>query len=183
LLDNLSTRILENLISFQTRCRRLRIIEPANQPRFPINLAIIDLDNKFIETPVGDFAISKITLATIWFSRPSSESPNEGSIDRGLLIRSGHFAFSFTLKRERRSAIPITCARAFTANTVRLSSSAMSKSEALEMTSSRSRSSSSEVQALQLFIFLVAISSGHVRFRETRREVNFPANLRLQWRP
>jgi hypothetical protein len=45
--------------------------------------AIIDLDNKFIETPVGDFAISKITPATIWFSRPSSESPNEGSIDRG----------------------------------------------------------------------------------------------------
>jgi hypothetical protein len=49
------------------------------------------------------------------------------------------------------------------------------------MTSSRSRSSSSEVHALQLFIFLVAISSGHARFRETRREVNFPANLRLQW--
>jgi hypothetical protein len=41
----------------------------------------------------------------------------------------------------------------------------MSKSEAFEMTSSRSRSSSSEVQTLQLFIFLVAISSGHARFR------------------
>ena len=80
-------------------------------------------------------------------------------------MRSGHFAFSFTLKRERRSAIPIECARAFTATTVRPSSSAMSKSEALEMTNSRSRSSSSEVQALQLFILLVVISSGHARFR------------------
>jgi hypothetical protein len=49
----------------------------------------------------------------------------------------------------------------------------MSKSGAFEMTSSRSRSSSSEVQALQLFIFLVAISSGHARFRETRRESIF----------
>ncbi len=80
-------------------------------------------------------------------------------------MRSGHFAFSFTLKRERRSAIPIECARAFTATTVRPSSSAMSKSEALEMTNSRSRSSSSEVQALQLFILLVVISSGQARFR------------------
>ncbi len=80
-------------------------------------------------------------------------------------MRSDHFAFSFTPKRERRSAIPIACARAFTATTVRPSSSAMSKSEALEMTNSRSRSSSSEVQALQLFILLVVISSGHARFR------------------
>src|SRR5712692_11088526 len=59
----------------------------------------------------------------------------------------------------------IACARPFTATTVRPSSSAMSKSEALEITNSRSRSSSSEVQALQLFILLVVISSGHARFR------------------
>jgi hypothetical protein len=47
---------------------------------------IIDLDNKTIETPVGDFAISKITPATIWFSRSSSENPNDGSIDRSTGI-------------------------------------------------------------------------------------------------
>jgi hypothetical protein len=44
--------------------------------------AIIDLDSKFIETPLGVFAISKITPATVWFSRPGAKNPNEGSIDR-----------------------------------------------------------------------------------------------------
>ncbi len=41
----------------------------------------------------------------------------------------------------------------------------MSESEALERTSCRSRSSSAEVHALRLFVRLVAMSSGHARFR------------------
>jgi hypothetical protein len=69
------------------------------------------------------------------------------------------------INRECPRAIRNAWARALTAEAVRPRSSAMLDSEALEMTSSRSRSSSSEVQALQLFIFLVAISSGHARFR------------------
>jgi hypothetical protein len=113
-------------------------------------------------------AASGVANTLRWSRSPTPylyrHKPRRSSSD-SLLMRSGHFAFSFTLKRERRSAIPIACARAFTATTVRPSSSEMSKSEALEMTNSRSRSSSSEVQALQLFILLVVISSGHARFR------------------
>jgi hypothetical protein len=41
----------------------------------------------------------------------------------------------------------------------------MSKTEALEMTSSRSRSSSSIVQAFALFSFFPSVSPGHARFR------------------
>ena len=62
------------------------------------------------------------------------------------------------IKRERPRAIRIAWARALTAEAVRPRSSAMSDSEALEMTSCRSRSSSAEVHALELFIRLVAIS-------------------------
>jgi hypothetical protein len=41
----------------------------------------------------------------------------------------------------------------------------MSKTEALEMTSSRSRLSSSDVQAFALFIFFASFLRGHARFR------------------
>ena len=41
----------------------------------------------------------------------------------------------------------------------------MSKTEALEMTSSRSRLSSSEVQAFALFSFFPSVSPGYARFR------------------
>jgi hypothetical protein len=149
-----------------------------------------------------------------------------------LRTRCGHFAFAFTRNRERPSAIRRAWARALTATTVRPRSAAMSKTEALAMTSSRSRLSSSDVQAFALFIFFASFLRGHARFRaldaagffasalaarlplmvlivyfsslasarfdkntchalsksarafrETRREVNFPANLRLQGRP
>ena len=67
----------------------------------------------------------------------------------------GHFAFAFTRNRERPSAIRRAWARALTAFTVRPTSAAMSKTEALEMISFRSRFSSSEVQAFVLLGFFV----------------------------
>jgi hypothetical protein len=68
------------------------------------------------------------------------------------------------INRECPRAIRNAWARALTAEAVRPRSSAMSDSEALEMTSCRSRSSSAEVHALELFVRFVAIS-GHARFR------------------
>jgi hypothetical protein len=82
-----------------------------------------------------------------------------------LRTRCGHFAFAFTRNRERPSAIRRAWARALTATTVRPRSAAMSKTEALEMTSSRSRLSSSDVQAFALFIFFASFLRGHARFR------------------
>jgi hypothetical protein len=82
-----------------------------------------------------------------------------------LWTRCGHFAFAFTRNRERPSAIRRAWARALTATTVRPRSAAMSKTEALEMTSSRSRLSSSDVQAFALFIFFASFLRGHARFR------------------
>ena len=87
------------------------------------------------------------------------------SFSRGAWTWSDHFAFVFTINRERLRAIRIAWARALTAEAVRPKSSAMSDSETLETTSCRSCSSSSEVHASQLFIRLVAMSSGYARFR------------------
>jgi hypothetical protein len=76
-----------------------------------------------------------------------------------------HFALPIMIKRERPRAIRIAWARALTAEAVRPRSSAMSDSEALEMTSCRSRSSSAEVHAFALFDFFVSVSPGSARFR------------------
>ena len=86
-----------------------------------------------------------------------------------LRTRCDHFAFAFTRNRERPSAIRRAWARALTATTVRPRSTAMSKTEALEMTSSRSRSSSSEVQAFALFSFFPSVSPGSCSFPGSRR--------------
>jgi hypothetical protein len=86
-----------------------------------------------------------------------------------LRTRRGHFAFAFTRNRERPSAIRRAWARALTATTVRPRSAAMSKTEALEMTSSRSRSSSSVVQAFALFSFFPSVSPGACSFPGSRR--------------
>ena len=72
-----------------------------------------------------------------------------------------HFrGFAFIRNRERPSAIRRAWARALTAFTVRPRSSAMSKTEALEMISFRSRFSSSEVQAFVLLGLFRMIFSG-----------------------
>jgi hypothetical protein len=81
----------------------------------------------------------------------------------------GHFAFAFTRNRDRPRAIRRAWARALTATTVRPRSAAMSKTEALEMTSSRSRLSSSEVQAFALFSFFPSVSPGSCSFPGSRR--------------
>ncbi len=86
-----------------------------------------------------------------------------------LRTRCGHFAFAFTPNRERPSAIRRAWACALTATTVRPRSAAMSKTEALEITSSRSRSSSSEVQAFALFSFFASVSPGSCSFPGSRR--------------